>query len=146
MAEKNEEEEFQELKKVCEDMEAYFEAYPKAKYRSTDYFSMYSNSIERTALEFSANKEGIPFKDEDSDLYIKYRILLAKKNILEYRLSKSPMRRNVEDGIKFMASITPQHVSGRIYKIENGDGCGKFCLWFMIIDAIVIFIFYLCTK
>ena len=35
---------------------------------------------------------------------------------------------------------------GRVYKVENGDGCGMFCLWFMIIDAIIIGIIYLCTE
>ena len=42
-----------------------------------------------------------------------------------------------------MASIIPQHVSGRVYKVENGDGCGMFCLWFIVIDVIIVFLWYI---
>jgi hypothetical protein len=77
----------------------------------------------------------------------------SRKQELERLLSQSQAERtkdNVKNGLgktaEFMASITPQHVSGRVYRIENGSGCGTFCLWFLIIDAIIVFIIYLCTK
>ena len=82
-----------------------------------------------------------------------YHKKLNRKNELERLLSQTPAERtkeNVKNNIgktaEYIASITPQHVSGRIYRVENGDGCGTFCLWFMIIDALIVFIYYLCTK
>ena len=82
-----------------------------------------------------------------------YRRKTARKKELERLLSQTSAERtkdNIKNNIgktaEYLASITPQHVSGRVYKVENGDGCGMFCLWFMIIDAIIIGIIYLCTE
>ena len=82
-----------------------------------------------------------------------YRRKIARKKELERLLSQTPAERtkdNIKNNIgktaEYLASITPQHVSGRVYKVENGDGCGMFCLWFMIIDAIIVGIIYLCTE
>lgn len=82
-----------------------------------------------------------------------YRKKRSRKKELERLLSQTPAERtkeNVKNNIgktaDYIASITPQHVSGRVYRVENGDGCGKFCLWFMIIDALIVLIFYICTK
>lgn len=79
-----------------------------------------------------------------------YRRKTARKKELERLLSQTPAERtkdNIKNNIgktaEYIASITPQHVSGRIYKVENGDGCGTFCLWFIIIDAIIVLIIYL---
>lgn len=82
-----------------------------------------------------------------------YRRKTARKKELERLLSqtqaertKDNIKNNIGKTVEYIASITPQHVSGRVYKVENGDGCGMFCLWFMIIDAIIIGIIYLCTE
>lgn len=82
-----------------------------------------------------------------------YHKKLNRKNELERLLSQTPAERtkenvknNIGKTVEYIASITPQHVSGRVYRVENGDGCGTFCLWFMIIDALIVFIYYLCTK
>ena len=79
-----------------------------------------------------------------------YRRKTARKKELERLLSQTPAARtkdNIKNNIgktaEFIASITPQHVAGRVYKVENGDGCGTFCLWFIIIDAIIVLIIYL---
>jgi len=79
-----------------------------------------------------------------------YRRKTARKKELERLLSQTPAERtkdNIKNNIgktaEYIASITPQHVSGRVYKVENGDGCGMFCLWFIIIDAIIVLIIYL---
>lgn len=83
-------------------------------------------------------------------LEYEYRNYKSRKEELIRLLSQSPsertgynIKKNIAKSAGFMASITPQHVSGRVYKVENGDGCGMFCLWFMIIDAIIIFIVWL---
>ena len=60
--------------------------------------------------------------------------------------TKDNIKNNIGKTAEYLASITPQHVSGKVYKVENGDGCGMFCLWFMIIDAIIVGIIYLCTE
>ena len=82
-----------------------------------------------------------------------YRRKTARKKELERLLSQTPAERtkdNIKNNIgktaEFIASITPQHVSGRVYKVENGDGCGMFCLWFMIIDGIIILLYYLLSR
>ena len=82
-----------------------------------------------------------------------YRRKIARKKELERLLSqtqaertKDNIKNNIGKTVEYIASITPQHVSGRVYKVENGDGCGMFCLWLMIIDAIIIGIIYLCTE
>lgn len=82
-----------------------------------------------------------------------YRNKKNRKRELERLLSQTPTERakeNVKNNIgkaaEYMVSITPQHVSGRMYKIENGDGCGTFCLWFILIDALAIFIYYLISE
>ena len=79
-----------------------------------------------------------------------YRRKTARKKELERLLSQTPAERtkdNIKNNIgktaEYIASITPQHVSGRVYKVENGDGCGMFCLWFIIINAIIVLIIYL---
>ena len=30
-----------------------------------------------------------------------------------------------------------------VYKVENGDGCGMFCIWFLIIDAFIILLYWI---
>lgn len=79
-----------------------------------------------------------------------YRNKKYRKKELERLLSQTPaertkenIRTNVGKTAGFVASITPQHVSGRVYKVENGDGCGTFCLWFIIIDAIIVLIYFI---
>ena len=57
--------------------------------------------------------------------------------------TKDNIKNNIGKTAEYIASITPQHVSGRVYKVENGDGCGMFCLWFIIINAIIVLIIYL---
>lgn len=82
-----------------------------------------------------------------------YRNKKYRKKELERLLSQTPaertkenIRTNVGKTAGFMASITPQHVSGRVYRVENGNGCGTFCLWFCIIDAIIVFIYWLISE
>lgn len=81
-----------------------------------------------------------------------YEIKKARKRNLERLLSQTPSERvkeNISNGIgksiEFLSSITPQHVSGRVYQVENGDGCGLFCFVFMLISAIIGGIIYLCS-
>jgi len=106
----------------------------------------YGFNVYRYQLEQQAQSRGIYDYSNDSDEYLTYRLLAIRLAECKNRLKQSKTKRAVTDSVKFMASITPQHVSGRLYKVENGDGCGTFCLWFIIIDAIIIFIFYLIHR
>lgn len=78
-----------------------------------------------------------------STLYLEFLILSFRKSELENKLDQSKVGRSVEKTMDFIGDITPQHVSGRIYKVEDGDGCAKFCLWFVIIDAAIFFLYWL---
>lgn len=82
-----------------------------------------------------------------------YREKKSRKKELEYLLSQTPAERTkdktlnkIGEAAKFVSSITPEHVSGRVYRVENGNGCAMFCIWFLIIDVLIIFIYYLCTE
>lgn len=104
----------------------------------------------RFVSEFEMKQEINRFKQILED---NYRNKNFRKKELERLLAQTPAERtkeNVKNNIGkaagFMASIAPQHVSGRVYKVENGDGCGTFCLWFILIDALIVFIYYLISE
>lgn len=78
-----------------------------------------------------------------STLYLEFLIFSFRKSELENKLDQSKVGRSVEKTMDFIVGITPQHVSGRIYKVEDGDGCAKFCLWFVIIDSALLFLYWL---
>lgn len=124
-------------------LKAYFEEHPYAKKRQGGTMSW---NIQRDMLEKQAQHYNMYDTYADSDEYLTFRLIAARLGECKYRLKQSKTQQAVSDGIKFIGSITPQHVSGRIYKVENGDGCGTFCLWFMIVDAIIVFIYYLISE
>ena len=107
--------------------------------------------IDPLGLNFSTKSTNrvniILFKQSLESEYQKKK---TRKKALERLLAQTPAERkkeNITDNIleaaEFLTSIAPQHVSGRIYKVENGNGCGIFCLWFIIIDAIIVLLFFL---
>ena len=77
-----------------------------------------------------------------SNLYLEYKFIVHRMTEIEFELNASKTQKAVANTVDFIGSIAPQHVSGRVYKVENGDGCGKFCLWFIIIDALIVLILY----
>lgn len=127
------------LQKQFDMLKAYFDANPQAK--KTSGFPSWTYQTE--ILRKQAEKYGIFDTYYNSDEYLYYRIIAARLGICKYRLRQSKASRAFEDTIKFIGSIMPQHVSGRIYKVENGNGCGMFCFWFCIIDAIICLIYFL---
>ena len=80
-----------------------------------------------------------------STLYLEYKICKYRMAELLSKLKETKTSRNISKTVDYIGSITPQHVSGRVYKVENGDGCGTFCLWFLIIDAFIIFLYWIIT-
>ena len=116
----------------------FFDKNPSAKKGGDDLWS-----TQRYLLTKTAESYGIYDSSQDSDSYLQYRILCAKHTSLSARLDQSKIGRAAYDGLDFLASITPQHVSGKIYKVENNDGCSKFCLWFVIIDVLICHIIYM---
>ena len=79
----------------------------------------------------------------DSILMLEYKLCQHKKKELEYKLKETKTDRNIIKTLDFIDGITPRHVSGRVYEVKDGDGCGMFCLWFIVIDAIIIFLWYI---
>ena len=79
----------------------------------------------------------------DSVYMLEYRLCQHKKSDLEMKLNESKSDRNISKALDYIDGITPKHVSGRVYEVKDGDGCATFCLWFIIIDAIVVFLYYL---
>ena len=147
MSYENEQIEFQkeleQIKARYEVLHEYFELYPNEKNKgigSTNVVDDYKRMQYEKILQCKYN-------DYDtygwSSLYLEYKICKYRKNELEYNLKESKTHRNISKTVDFIGSITPQHVSGRLYKVENGDGCGTFCLWFLIIDAIIIFLYFI---
>ena len=143
-------EELKEITLAISRLDEIFEDSSQTDVKILEYYKQLNPSRFQFSSSFEIQQQISLFRnllEED------YRRKTARKKELERLLSQTSAERT-EDNIKnnigktaeYLASITPQHVSGRVYKVENGDGCGMFCLWFMIIDAIIIGIIYLCTE
>ena len=143
-------EELKEITFAISRLDEIFEDSSKIDVKILEYYKQLNPSRFQFSSSFEIQQQISLFRnllEED------YRIKTARKKELERLLSQTSAERtkdNIKNNIgktaEYLASITPQHVSGRVYKVENGDGCGMFCLWFMIIDAIIIGIIYLCTE
>lgn len=143
-------EELKEITFAISRLDEIFEDSSKTDVKILEYYKKLNPSRFQFSSSFEIQQQISLFRnllEED------YRRKTARKKELERLLSQTSAERtkdNIKNNIgktaEYLASITPQHVSGRVYKVENGDGCGMFCLWFMIIDAIIIGIIYLCTE
>ena len=143
-------EELKEITFAISRLDEIFEDSSKTDVKILEYYRQLNPSRFQFSSSFEIQQQISLFRnllEED------YRRKTARKKELERLLSQTSAERtkdNIKNNIgktaEYLASITPQHVSGRVYKVENGDGCGMFCLWFMIIDAIIIGIIYLCTE
>jgi len=143
-------EELKEITFAISRLDEIFEDSSKIDVKILEYYKKLNPSRFQFSSSFEIQQQISLFRnllEED------YRRKTARKKELERLLSQTSAERtkdNIKNNIgktaEYLASITPQHVSGRVYKVENGDGCGMFCLWFMIIDAIIIGIIYLCTE
>lgn len=143
-------EELKEITFAISRLDEIFEDSSKTDVKILEYYKQLNPSRFQFSSSFEIQQQISLFRnllEED------YRRKTARKKELERLLSQTSAERtkdNIKNNIgktaEYLASITPQHVSGRVYKVENGDGCGMFCLWFMIIDAIIVGIIYLCTE
>ena len=143
-------EELKEITFAISRLDEIFEDSSKTDVKILEYYKQLNPSRFQFSSSFEIQQQISLFRnllEED------YRRKTVRKKELERLLSQTSAERtkdNIKNNIgktaEYLASITPQHVSGRVYKVENGDGCGMFCLWFMIIDAIIIGIIYLCTE
>lgn len=143
-------EELKEITLAISRLDEIFEDSSQTDVKILEYYKQLNPSRFQFSSSFEIQQQISLFKnllEED------YKRKIARKKELERLLSQTPAERtkdNIKNNIgktaEYLASITPQHVTGRVYKVENGDGCGMFCLWFMIIDAIIVGIIYLCTE
>ena len=136
------EQRFQVLKK-------YFDDNPNAKRKQVGFGGLggvtnsFEDSITRSQYEriLQNNYYHYPSYNE-SALYLEFKIITFRIAEIKSKLKESKAQRSISKTMDYIGSITPQHVSGRIYKVENGDGCGTFCLWFMVVDAIIVFLLW----
>lgn len=143
-------EELKEITLAISRLDEIFEDSSQTDVKILEYYKQLNPSRFQFSSSFEIQQQISLFRnllEED------YKRKIARKKELERLLSQTPAERtkdNIKNNIgktaEYLASITPQYVSGKVYKVENGDGCGMFCLWFMIIDAIIVGIIYLCTE
>ena len=143
-------EELKEITFAISRLDEIFEDSSKTDVKILEYYKQLNPSRFQFSSSFEIQQQISLFRnllEED------YRRKTVRKKELERLLSQTSAERtkdNIKNNIgktaEYLASITPQHVSGRVYKVENGDGCGMICVWFMIIEAIIIGIIYLCTE
>lgn len=138
-------EELEKLTGRYEALKQFFADNPGKKENETSYLNgrdygrmQYEQILEKKYYYYDHRKY--------STLYLEFLILCFRISELEYKLKQSKVSRGVEKTVDFIGGITPQHVSGRIYKVEDGDGCAKFCLWFVIIDAVICFLYWLISE
>lgn len=143
-------EELKEITLAIRKLDEIFEDSSQTDVKILEYYKRLYPSSFQFSSSFETQQQISLFRNYLEDYY---RRKTARKKELERLLSqtqaertKDNIKNNIGKTVEYIASITPQHVSGRVYKVENGDGCGMFCLWFMIIDAIIIGIIYLCTE
>ena len=109
------------------------------EYYFSDKQALYNNQMERLK-RYGYNIDQFTYGLTPE--FIELFKLKMERGRLKNLLSQSKFQRNRDKTLDFISGITPQHVSGRVYKVEDGDGCGKFCMWFLIIDAIIVFLLY----
>lgn len=135
-------------------LEEMFNENPNLRFRSSLYSSKiyrvddrYENA-RRDVLEAILRNQYGDFSSSfgDSELMLEYKLCIHRKKFLELKIKESKADRKVQKTFDYIDGIIPEHVSGRVYKVKDGDGCAKFCLWFMIIDAIIIFLWWLVTE
>lgn len=134
-------EELETITKRYEFLHSYFENNPDEKNNREEF--PWSDP-QRIQLERILQNKYNDFNTSSfSKLYLEYKICAHRKAELEAKLEQSKFARGATKTLDYIAGITPQHVSGKIYKVEDGDGCAKFCLWFCLIDALIVFIYFL---
>ena len=125
----------EELNVKIKELECHFQLYPAEKRK---LYGRFSESMERPLLEMRAHDLGIFDSSNDSDLYLTYRILVSLRSRYMCRLKESKTERNIGKAIDFVDSITPKQVSGRLYRVENMDGCLLTWLVFAIFGLIFL--------
>ncbi len=151
MSYESEQEQFsRELEKIkfrFEVLDDYFKQNPREKEKQKDSIGDSESFVEcykRQQYEQTLNKKYLDFDNYNcSTLFLEYKICKYRMAELQSKLKESKTTRNIIKTVDYIGSITPQHVSGRIYKIENGEGCGTFCLLFMIIDGAILLLYWL---
>lgn len=140
--------ELESLQSRLEVLDNYFKQNPSEKERKRSSYTFGNSSVVENYIRQQYEQILIQkYFDSDnyncSTLYLEYKICKYKIVELQSKLRESKTSRNISKTLEYIGSITPQHVSGRTYKVENGDGCGMFCLWFLIIDAFIIFLYWI---
>ena len=115
--------------------------YPSLKISANEGFI--GNTQEEYLKLILKRQYGDSYTDGNSVFMLEYKLCQHKKKEIEYKLKETKTYRTIIKTLNFVDGITPRHISGRIYKVKDGDGCGMFCLWFIVIDAIIVFLWHI---
>lgn len=124
-----------QLDKVVKRIEELDNAFAKHPYLKFSSNRSFGGNIQEEYLKVILQQNYGDYNTSNDSVYM-----------LEYKLcqlKESKTDRNVLKVLDYIDGITPKHVSGRVYEVKDGKGCGTFCLWFIIIDAIIVFLYYL---
>lgn len=140
--------ELESLKVEVEYLDGYFTENPNAKFKQLNSFGVLNENVGQRWLYEKILRER--YNDGQAGNYsleyLKFKILCHRKNELEFKISQTKGERRVSKVLNYIDGITPQPVGGRVYQVKDGDGCGTFCLWFMVIDALLCLIVGLCVE
>ena len=108
-----------------------------------DIFRQREQEQERMILQMMLREKYGDYSSENSVLKLRYKLLEHEKKDIEYKLKETKNQRRANKTLEYLENITPQHVSGRVYKVNDGDAFGTFCLWFCIIGTVIVLIYVL---
>lgn len=133
-----------QLDKVVKRIEELDNAFAKHPYLKFSSNRSFGGNIQEEYLKVILQQNYGDYNTSNDSVYmLEYKLCQHKKRDLEIKLKESKTDRNVLKVLDYIDGITPKHVSGRVYEVKDGKGCGTFCLWFIIIDAIIMFLYYL---
>ena len=139
--------ELESVKNRFEILDNYFKQNPSKKENQSGYSLDRSSVVENYKRQQYEQILIRRYFDNDnyscSTLFLEYKVCKYRMAELQSKLKESKTSRNISNTVAYIGSIIPQHVGGRVYKVENGDGCGMFCIWFLIIDAFIILLYWI---
>ena len=124
-----------------EELDNAFAKHPDLKYSSNRGFR---GNLQEEYLKMILQQNYGDYNTHNDSVYmLEYKLCQYEKSNLVIKLNESKTDRNISKTLDFIDGIIPRHVSGRVYEVKDGDGCATFCLWFFIIDAIIVFLYFL---
>ena len=102
------------------ELEHAFKQYPSLKISANEGFI--GNTQEEYLKLILKRQYGDSNTDGNSVFMLEYKLCQHKKKEIEYKLKETKTYRTIIKTLNFVDGITPRHISGRIYKVKDGDG------------------------